>query len=83
MTSLTRWARGCGRYGASAITLAELATTTGVSESTLSRPESGQRRATLELLLPLARTYAVPLDDLVRVRRRPHDEGDRHGMEHP
>jgi transcriptional regulator with XRE-family HTH domain len=65
------------------ITLAELATTTGVSESTLSRLESGQRRATLELLLPLARTYAVPLDDLVRVRRRPHDEGDRHGMEHP
>ncbi|WP_330178644.1 XRE family transcriptional regulator [Nocardia sp. NBC_01503] len=47
------------------LTLAELATRTGVSESTLSRLESGQRRATLELLLPLARTYDVPLDDLV------------------
>ncbi|WP_396287686.1 helix-turn-helix domain-containing protein [Amycolatopsis sp. PS_44_ISF1] len=47
------------------ITLADLAATTGVSESTLSRLESGQRRATLELLLPLAATYGVPLDDLV------------------
>ncbi|NRQ35809.1 helix-turn-helix transcriptional regulator [Nonomuraea sp. NN258] len=51
------------------ITLAELATVTGVSESTLSRLESGQRRATLELLLPLARTYDVPLDDLVGAPR--------------
>ncbi|MEV4161906.1 helix-turn-helix domain-containing protein [Nonomuraea dietziae] len=51
------------------ITLADLATTTGVSESTLSRLESGQRRATLELLLPLARTYNVPLDDLVGAPR--------------
>lgn len=41
----------------------------GVSESTLSRLESGQRRATLELLLPLARTYDVPLDDLVDAPR--------------
>lgn len=47
------------------LTLADLAATTGISESTLSRLESGQRRATLELLLPLARTYDVPLDDLV------------------
>ncbi|MFE9575661.1 helix-turn-helix domain-containing protein [Nocardia sp. NPDC006044] len=51
------------------ITLADLAATTGVSESTLSRLESGQRRATLELLLPLARTYNVPLDDLVGAPR--------------
>jgi transcriptional regulator with XRE-family HTH domain len=51
------------------LTLADLATTTGVSESTLSRLESGQRRATLELLLPLARTYNVPLDDLVGAPR--------------
>ncbi|WP_067464840.1 helix-turn-helix domain-containing protein [Actinomadura macra] len=51
------------------ITLASLAATTGVSESTLSRLESGQRRATLELLLPLARTYDVPLDDLVGAPR--------------
>ncbi|MFI6051068.1 helix-turn-helix domain-containing protein [Streptomyces violascens] len=51
------------------ITLADLAATTGVSESTLSRLESGQRRATLELLLPLARIYGVPLDDLVGAPR--------------
>lgn len=51
------------------ITLAELAATTGVSESTLSRLESGHRRATLELLLPLSRTYDVPLDDLVGAPR--------------
>ncbi|MFI7664689.1 helix-turn-helix domain-containing protein [Nocardia sp. NPDC049526] len=50
-------------------TLADLAATTGVSESTLSRLESGQRRATLELLLPLARTYDIPLDDLVGAPR--------------
>lgn len=46
-------------------TLAAVAAVTGVSESTLSRLESGRRRATLELLLPLARAYGVPLDDLV------------------
>lgn len=50
-------------------TLAELVATTGISESTLSRLESGQRRATLELLLPLARVYGVPLDDLVGAPR--------------
>ncbi|GAA2425558.1 XRE family transcriptional regulator [Streptomyces glaucus] len=47
------------------ITLAGLAAATGVSESTLSRLESGRRRPSLELLLPLARIYDVPLDDLV------------------
>ncbi|MEU6943275.1 helix-turn-helix transcriptional regulator, partial [Streptomyces rubiginosohelvolus] len=52
-----------------AITLAELAAETGISESTLSRLESGRRRATLELLLPLARRYDVPLDDLVGAPR--------------
>ena len=36
-------------------TLAQLSASTGVSVSTLSRLESGQRRPTLELLLPLAR----------------------------
>ena len=51
------------------LTLADLAARTGVSESTLSRLESGQRRATLELLLPLARTHDVPLDDLVGAPR--------------
>ncbi|RFA09242.1 XRE family transcriptional regulator [Subtercola boreus] len=50
---------------ARSITLAELSAETGVSVSTLSRLESGQRRPVLELLLPLARAYGVPLDDLV------------------
>jgi len=61
------------------VTLAELAEATGVSVSTLSRLESGQRRPTLELLLPLARAHRVALDELVdapetgdpRVRLRP------------
>jgi transcriptional regulator with XRE-family HTH domain len=47
------------------LTLAELSATTGISVSTLSRLESGQRRPTLELLLPLARVHRLPLDDLV------------------
>ncbi|HEU4349275.1 MAG TPA: XRE family transcriptional regulator [Actinoplanes sp.] len=47
------------------MTLAQLAGSTGISVSTLSRLESGQRRPTLELLLPLARAYQVPLDELV------------------
>ena len=46
-------------------TLAELSASTGISVSTLSRLESGQRRPTLELLLPLARVHQVPLDELV------------------
>ena len=47
------------------ITLTALADATGISKSTLSRLETGQRRASLELLLPLAHAYRVPLDDLV------------------
>ncbi|NYI07585.1 helix-turn-helix domain-containing protein [Allostreptomyces psammosilenae] len=65
-------------------TLTQLAETTGISVSTLSRLESGQRRPTLELLLPLARAHRVPLDELVgapptgdpRVHPRPFT---RHG----
>ena len=49
----------------SGITLGALAEATGISKSTLSRLETGQRRPSLELLLPLARVYQVPLDDLV------------------
>ncbi|GAA3127681.1 XRE family transcriptional regulator [Planomonospora alba] len=60
-------------------TLSQLAKSTGISVSTLSRLESGERRPTLELLLPLARAYQVPLDELVgappvgdpRVRLKP------------
>ncbi|MFF2780500.1 helix-turn-helix domain-containing protein [Streptomyces sp. NPDC058052] len=61
------------------VTLADLSASTGISVSTLSRLESGQRRPSLELLLPLARAHQVPLDELVgappvgdpRVRARP------------
>ena len=63
----------------SGLTLAALAETTGISVSTLSRLESGQRKPTLELLLPLARAHQVPLDEMVdapetgdpRVRAKP------------
>jgi transcriptional regulator with XRE-family HTH domain len=47
------------------LTLTELAEQTGFSLSTLSRLESGRRRPTLDLLLPLARIYETTLDDLV------------------
>lgn len=47
------------------ITLADLSKATGISKSTLSRLETGQRRPSLQLLLPLARAYRVPLDALV------------------
>lgn len=46
-------------------TLAALSETTGISKSTLSRLENGQRRPTLELLLALSQAYRVPLDDMV------------------
>ena len=49
----------------SGATLAQLSADTGISVSTLSRLESGDRRPTLELLLPLARAHQVPLDELV------------------
>lgn len=66
------------------ITLADLAAETGISVSTLSRLEAGLRRPTLEQLLPLARAYAVTLDDLVdapatgnpRIHLRPVVNGD-------
>lgn len=46
-------------------TLTSVAEQTGISKSTLSRLENGQRRPSLELLLSLAGVYRVPLDDLV------------------
>ncbi|GGZ73632.1 helix-turn-helix domain-containing protein [Streptomyces echinoruber] len=48
-----------------ALTLQAVAATTGISVSTLSRLESGRRRPTLDLLIPLARAYRVALDQLV------------------
>jgi transcriptional regulator with XRE-family HTH domain len=47
------------------LTLTDVAASTGISKSTLSRLENGQRRPTLELLLALSQAYRVPLDDLV------------------
>ena len=55
-----------------ALTLADLSRATGTSQATLSRLESGERRPSLELLLRLARTYRVTLDELVDAR----DTGD-------
>ncbi|MCS7481311.1 helix-turn-helix domain-containing protein [Umezawaea endophytica] len=46
-------------------TLTDLSESTGISVSTLSRLESGQRKPTLELLLPLAKAYGVQIDELV------------------
>lgn len=67
------------------LTLTALAELTGIAVSTLSRLESGKRSPGLELLLPLARAYNVPLDELVgapasgdpRVHLRPFSY---HGM---
>ncbi|MEV5342199.1 XRE family transcriptional regulator [Streptomyces sp. NPDC052676] len=61
------------------VTLAALSETTGISVSTLSRLESGQRKPSLELLLPIAQAHQVPLDELIgagavgdpRVRTKP------------
>jgi transcriptional regulator with XRE-family HTH domain len=47
------------------LTLTTVAAKTGISKSTLSRLESGQRKPSLELLLPLAEAYHLPLDELV------------------
>lgn len=67
------------------LTLTDLAAATGISKSTLSRLESGERRPSLELLLPIAQAYRLPLDDLVgapevgdpRVRFQPRQRNGR------
>ncbi len=67
------------------LTLTGLAAKTGISKSTLSRLESGQRKPSLELLLPLAEAHHLPLDELVgaprigdpRVRVRPRTRNGR------
>ncbi|WP_030681846.1 helix-turn-helix domain-containing protein [Streptomyces cellulosae] len=46
-------------------TLDDISALSGISPSTLSRLESGQRKYTLDLLLPLAAAYNLPLDELV------------------
>jgi transcriptional regulator with XRE-family HTH domain len=65
------------------VTLTELAAATGISKSTLSRLESGQRKPSLELLLPIAQAHRIPLDELVgapdigdpRIRLKPEKRG--------
>lgn len=47
------------------VTLTQLAAVTGISKSTLSRLETGQRKPSLELLLPIAQAHQLPLDELV------------------
>ena len=67
------------------VTLTQLAAETGISKSTLSRLETGQRKASLELLLPLAQAHQVPLDELVgapevgdpRIRLKPRRRNGR------
>ena len=67
------------------VTLTALAAQTGISKSTLSRLESGQRKPSLELLLPLAEAHQVPLDELVgapdvgdpRIRLKPRVRNGR------
>ncbi|WP_062646397.1 helix-turn-helix domain-containing protein [Streptomyces maremycinicus] len=51
------------------VTLAALSESTGISVSTLSRLESGLRKPSLELLLPIAQAHQVPLDELVGAPR--------------
>jgi len=55
-------------------TQAQLSAATGISESTLSRLESGQRKPTLELLLALSTAHDVTIDDLVHT---PADDDPR------
>src|SRR5262245_15845189 len=67
------------------VTLTALASQTGISKSTLSRLENGERRPSLELLLPLSQAFQLPLDELVgaprvgdpRVRTRPRSRNGR------
>jgi transcriptional regulator with XRE-family HTH domain len=57
--------RLAGLRHAAGLTLADVTDRTGIGASTLSRLESGHRRPTLELLLPLTAAYHARLDDLL------------------
>ncbi|NNH69862.1 helix-turn-helix transcriptional regulator [Nocardia uniformis] len=65
--------------------LADLSRITGMSTSTLSRLESGQRKPSLELLLPVTVALGVPLEEIVvaprivdpRVPQQPTTKGGR------
>ncbi|MFD6099622.1 helix-turn-helix domain-containing protein [Nocardiopsis flavescens] len=51
------------------LTLAGLSERTGITQSTLSRLETGRLHPTLGQLLPLSRVYRVPIDELVDAPR--------------
>ncbi|HWS34003.1 MAG TPA: XRE family transcriptional regulator [Actinoplanes sp.] len=67
------------------LTLEDLAAETGISVSTLSRLEAGKRRPTLDLLLPLAGTYRMALEQMIgapltgdpRIHLTPHHRQTR------
>lgn len=67
------------------IPLTELSGLTGISTSTLSRLEHGQRKPSLELLLPIAAAFGVSLDELIapprvvdpRIRNTPEQTAGR------
>jgi transcriptional regulator with XRE-family HTH domain len=69
------------------MTLEALSAATGISVSGLSRLESGKRRPTLELLIPLARAHHIAIDQLIaapatgdpRVHLTPLRHRDRNG----
>ena len=52
---------------AAGLTLQQVTALTGIGASTISRVEAGQRRPSLDLLVPLAAAYQTPLDELVAV----------------
>ncbi|ONI85839.1 XRE family transcriptional regulator [Actinosynnema sp. ALI-1.44] len=67
------------------VSLADLTRVTGISTSTLSRLESGQRKPSLELLLPVTAALGIPLDEIVaaprivdpRIPQQPSKSGGR------
>jgi transcriptional regulator with XRE-family HTH domain len=61
------------------LTLTGVADTTGISKSTLSRLENGQRRPTLELILALSQAYRVPQ----HADHHPSDDAGPHGPDTP
>ncbi|MCC5037037.1 XRE family transcriptional regulator [Streptomyces sp. WAC 00631] len=65
------------------VTLADVSRATGISPSTLSRIETGRRKPTLEVVLQLAKEFAVSLDELAGTAPAPAAEPRgtaRHGF---
>jgi transcriptional regulator with XRE-family HTH domain len=62
------------------LSLAQLSRATGISTSTLSRLESGQRKPSLELLLPITAALAVALDEIVAAPRMVNPRMPQHAQ---